>query len=491
MLILIGIGVGMADDQGAPKDQILGSSSQVVLSNELMRSLMPTLPIEILHNNDFYGFPGNGSETNPYIIEDKLIKSDSEHLIEIEDTTAYFIIRNCILDGGVSSRAGIMLENVTHGTILNNTITDIPDDGIDIRNCSYNIIHRNTIFNCKQIGIHLSGYTITTSGVSEYQVSIRNNITDNVIYNCIGGMTLSSTAYNIVENNTIFDGSTVDSNRFNGITLLGRKDLYKKEFLSGNHLIQDNLISDFEIGIHIQEAINNSILNNTIHKNENVGLYAADASENNLIKWNDFIYNSPAMPKPTRPQASGRGLNNTFTHNFWDDGRLPDKDVNGFADEPYLLAGDNKDEFPLSQYNNPQTSSFDIIARPIVLSPSASEPAQGTTEIRWAPAIDYQGHAITYDLYYSTDWFTDETWTEIITGISDTNYEWEAPDSSGDCRIKVVATCAEGESVEAFSETVQLKLATPGWSFLTLFSVLCLIVGFRRIHKRNILSRRT
>jgi len=189
------------------------------------------------------------------------------------------------------------------------------------------------------------------------------------------------------------------------------------------------------------------------------------------------------MPKPSRPQASDNGLNNTFAHNFWDDGRLPDNDQDGFADVPYFIWGDHYDNSPLTHYNNPQTLSLHIIARPIILSPDANESVQGLAKILWASAIDYKEHSITYDLYYSTDW--GESWTEIITGISDTSYEWDAPDSSGDCRIKVVATCAQGKSVDAFSEELRLKSAIPGWTFLTLLSVFCLIVALRRFKRKS------
>ncbi len=493
LLILTGVGIGGADDQGTPRAFSVSSFSQVALSNDpniMLGSILSTPPIVILSNNAFksYGFPGNGSETNPYLIEDKLIISDSSQLIEIEDTTAYFIIRNCILDGLGTSSMGILLENVTHGTILNNTITEIDDDGITARNCSYNTIQRNTIFNCDGIGIHIYGYT--SSGgttITVYQVSLHNNISDNVIYNCHGGISFTSTAYNIVENNTLFNGTIPEGSddKYVGIILLGKKEgeVYKEEFPSGNHLIQNNLISKFDRGIHIQESINNSILNNTIYGNDAMGISTTDDSENILIKWNDFIYNNPSMPKPTRSQANDQGLNNTLTHNFWDDGRLPDNDQDGFADAPYLFEADHYDNSPLSQYNNPQTLSFDIIARPIILTPNASGSVRGLTKILWAPAIDYKGHSITYDLYYSTDW--GESWTEIITGISDTNYEWKAPDTSSRCRIKVVATCAEGESVEAFSDELQLRLAIPGWTFLTLLSVFCLIVALRRFKRKS------
>ncbi|MFX0204785.1 MAG: nitrous oxide reductase family maturation protein NosD [Candidatus Hodarchaeota archaeon] len=489
----IGMGIGVTSDQVTPT---ISSFSQVALSNDphvMMGFIQSTPPIVIGGNNDFksYGFPGNGSEFNPYVIENKRIISEASHLIEIEDTTAYFIIRNCTLNGLETSSMGISLDNVTYATITNNTIFDIHDDGIEAGNCSFNTIHGNTIFNCGGIAIHIYGYihSSTSGGITTrvHCVSLYNNISDNVIYSCLGGISFGSAGYTIIENNTIFNGAYGDylGEKYHGITILGddEGDIYKDEFPAGNHLIQNNLISKFGRGIHIQESIDNLILNNTIHGNDDIGISTSDKSENILIKWNDFIYNNPSMPKPIKPQASGRGVNITFTHNFWDEGRLPDNDQDGFADVPYSIYGDNYDNNPLTQYNNPQTLTFDIITRPIILSPNASKSVRGSTNILWASAIDYKGHSFTYDLYYSTDW--GESWTEIVTGISDTNYEWKAPDVSTGCRIKVIATCAQGVSVDAFSEELRLKSAIPGWTFLTIFSVLCLGVVLSKIKRKS------
>ncbi|MCK5409911.1 MAG: hypothetical protein KAJ30_06560, partial [Candidatus Heimdallarchaeota archaeon] len=44
-----------------------------------------------------YGFPGNGSEENPFIIENYEISNLDVHGIAIYNVDQYFIIRNCVL----------------------------------------------------------------------------------------------------------------------------------------------------------------------------------------------------------------------------------------------------------------------------------------------------------------------------------------------------------------------------------------------------------
>ena len=81
----------------------------------------PHSPIIITCDGNFsdYGFPGNGSAVNPFIIENYNITTNDEIGISILDTTKFFIIRNCYID---AYRRGIDIENTAIGTasIINN-----------------------------------------------------------------------------------------------------------------------------------------------------------------------------------------------------------------------------------------------------------------------------------------------------------------------------------------------------------------------------------
>ena len=65
---------------------------------------------------------GSGSWTDPYVIENITINGQgSGNCIEIRNSDAYFIVRNCTLyNSGTSNNAGIKLDNVENGTIINN-----------------------------------------------------------------------------------------------------------------------------------------------------------------------------------------------------------------------------------------------------------------------------------------------------------------------------------------------------------------------------------
>jgi len=86
-------------------------------------------PIFIGNNTDFLPangvVSGNGTEENPYIIENWEIDArGTDYCIRIENTTAHFVIRNCKLWNATSAavtedKFGILLRNVMNGTILN------------------------------------------------------------------------------------------------------------------------------------------------------------------------------------------------------------------------------------------------------------------------------------------------------------------------------------------------------------------------------------
>ena len=107
-------------------------------------------PISIHNNDDFatYGFPGNGSEADPYRIEYFNITTTADDAIGILTTDVYFIIQHCYLQ---SNRYGILLKynGVGLGTIFNNTICNTDKYGIYVTNNNGITIANNTLDNPK------------------------------------------------------------------------------------------------------------------------------------------------------------------------------------------------------------------------------------------------------------------------------------------------------------------------------------------------------
>jgi len=83
-------------------------------------------PIFIDDNTDFsrLGFSGEGTPTDPYVLEGLNITSSSNNLISISGTTAYFQIQDCLLNGLYLSACGIRLSNVFHGSVNDNILVN-------------------------------------------------------------------------------------------------------------------------------------------------------------------------------------------------------------------------------------------------------------------------------------------------------------------------------------------------------------------------------
>ncbi|MDI6642237.1 MAG: hypothetical protein QME68_08025, partial [Elusimicrobiota bacterium] len=101
-----------------------GSHSNVSALDE-SKTLITCSPLYINGNDNFAsqatteGWQGDGSEANPYIIEnyDININGNKSDGIKISNTNVYFIIRSCKIYGCGNWYASIQLSNVTNGRI--------------------------------------------------------------------------------------------------------------------------------------------------------------------------------------------------------------------------------------------------------------------------------------------------------------------------------------------------------------------------------------
>jgi parallel beta-helix repeat protein len=219
-------------------------------------------PIQVSQNSDFetLGFLGSGTESNPYIIEGLYITNSSMFLIDIQDTTAYFVIRDNILDGINGEFTGIYFVNVEHGSIENNSIYNC-ENGIYLQTSFYNYISNNTIRFNKANGIFLLN-------------SDDNIISNNSIY----GNGETGTGNGI--------GAAVDpslsihvSNRGNGIFLDPADD---------NVIVNNRIFENVENGVYLYQSDDTIIANNTINNNGANGIYLNNSNMNTIS--NNSIY---------------------------------------------------------------------------------------------------------------------------------------------------------------------------------------------------------
>ncbi len=236
---------------------------------------------------------GSGSWADPYVIENVTLDGQgSSNCIEIRNSDAYFIIRNCSLyNSSSSTKAGIKLDNVDSGKIIKNNCSDDNSLGTYLYYSNNNTLSGNTANN--------NGYGI----------------------------------YLFFSNNNTLSGNTANNN-YNGIYLEGSNS----SNLSGNTASHNN-----NYGICLEVSNNNTLSGNTANNNYN-GIFLSPGN-NNLI-YNNILINN-------RVNAKDDGINNQWDNgtvgNYWDDYGGKDQDDDGIGDTPYLISGTAgaQDSFPI------------------------------------------------------------------------------------------------------------------------------------------------
>ncbi|MGD9381533.1 MAG: NosD domain-containing protein, partial [Candidatus Thorarchaeota archaeon] len=285
------------------------------ISHGYEKSYTPHSPIVITNESNFtdLGFPGNGSLTNPYMIQGLEI-STSGDCISITDIRANFTIRDCMFTSGASeSGNGILLDNSTSGTIENCTITN-KDIGINLDHADFPSVYICDISGCR-IGVYaliLFNFTITDTDVydcsrygiclsfTRYSEVLRNDVQRS--YYC--GIVLSSSDDSIVADNTVSDHLYGSSNylfiAFGGISLewCDRCEVANNTLLnndvSGIYLydlhhtvIENNSLSGGPRGVWADEAYDCSLIDNNMDNHSIADVYL-DESSNCTISSNQM-----------------------------------------------------------------------------------------------------------------------------------------------------------------------------------------------------------
>lgn len=197
---------------------------------------------------------------------------------------------------------GIMIKDSDTNTLINNTILNCLNTGIEIYNqtssSTNNMIYNNTcnfntygidMYGSASINNHIINNTIknnTGHGIYLRYYTQYNNITNNTVkYNGLlpsfaSGIKFQNTFYTKVINNTVFTNGE-------GISF------YKSEF----NRIEFNEISGCEKGINLEvNSNNNFILNNSISNNSNYGVRMYNVTLNTFA--NNTAFNHTTLIKP-------------------------------------------------------------------------------------------------------------------------------------------------------------------------------------------------
>jgi parallel beta-helix repeat protein len=241
-----------------------------ILTHNSMKICTPHSPIVITNESDFsdFGFPGNGSASDPYLIQGLDISTTGD-CISISDIKANFTIKDCILTSeSHESGYGIFLDNSTSGTIEGCTIIN-KDLGIKLDHANFSSVNTCNISNCR-FGVYafwLFNCSITDNHVydcSEYGIfftftlyseALNNTVHDN--YYC--GIVLSSTDVSKVVNNTVYNNLYGSRNiffeQFGGISL---------EWSDKCVVINNTVINNNEAGIYLYGLYNTTLENNSV-----------------------------------------------------------------------------------------------------------------------------------------------------------------------------------------------------------------------------------
>ncbi|MHA2327042.1 MAG: right-handed parallel beta-helix repeat-containing protein [Candidatus Hodarchaeales archaeon] len=265
------------------------------LKRTMTQSYIEREPISI--SSDFQlnnsGFKGNGTLDDPIRIENFNITDPTDTLvglIDIRSTTYYFLIVNCLINGLGTTGNGIYFDDVSHGTIVNNTIYDNGWNGILVTASESITIESNTIYDSGGPGITIDPGSDNSSIIRNHVYSNggsgivvekadSNKIFNNSIYeNVWNGIHLRNSSYNFISNNSIHDHA------YTGILL----------FSSSYNILSHNTMYNHGtrgIGVGEADSNNNTLFSNTIYNSGGSGILVA-TFQVNLNIYNTIINNT-------------------------------------------------------------------------------------------------------------------------------------------------------------------------------------------------------
>jgi len=349
------------DDRGLSFRDLSADSNSAIVSCEcgvegILRNLgnVSIKTNDILHtsihingNADFAsqasanGWPGDGTERNPYIIEAYEIDANGgSYGIWIENTCVWFVIRNCKVWNATDYNTypwgtGISLANVTNGTLENNTCSG-NEKGICLNWASRNnTITNNNCYGNEGEGIYLldaTNNTITNNTCSKNRGGIfllgsNNTITNNNCSNNSDGIVVFSGVPPFSSNNTITN-NTCSGNSYKGIYLFSSPNNiltnnycfgngYGIVVVSSNNTITRNYCLNNSCGIDFNFATYNTITNNNCSGNSEYGMRLSFSSTN-MILYNNFHSNIKYAIYITNNSTG----NTIHYNNFWQNNRV-------------------------------------------------------------------------------------------------------------------------------------------------------------------------
>ncbi|MBD3157531.1 MAG: hypothetical protein GF309_01970 [Candidatus Lokiarchaeota archaeon] len=232
-------------------------------------------PIIIDSKSDWkdQGWPGEGTEMNPYRIENLNI-TDTGNCINISNTNVHFLVNSCYLSGTPEkAKHAIHLQNVSYATIKGCT-GSLKNRGIVLQSCHKCSIEKNDLRLTNQSGILINNSTHcyllenTVLSANAYGMHFENS-------------TQCTIANNLVSRN-LYDGiSIARGDRFtlaNNSAYRNVRTGYTLQDVSNSVLINETISSNSDEGVMLSECDNVTITNCTATFNNYAGISISSSS---------------------------------------------------------------------------------------------------------------------------------------------------------------------------------------------------------------------
>lgn len=225
------------------------------------------------------GWPGDGSESNPYRIEGYNI-THTGFIIQIENVTMFFEIRNCYL---ASNSSGVHIESSSDCEVYSNDFDNASIEICDSGNCE---IYSNEFYNGSEIRINCC-FQVSVSDVrviapSDQGILVSNsshcNISNSILYSSpIAGIVAMDSLSCSFTSNTI-------SHCQNGILICNDTS---SSLFTNNYIFNQS-----EYGIKVESGSDNWIYANIV-ASEGTGFFLDDGVQNH---WDDGFFLGNFLP---------------------------------------------------------------------------------------------------------------------------------------------------------------------------------------------------
>jgi nitrous oxidase accessory protein len=280
-------------------------------------------------------------ETGKNVFE---ITADNVEIIgfTIKDSTNRTISGDPFDPSSYVDACGIYAGTCTGTKIVRNIVKN-NFEGIVFADCSDILVSENQITGNIHEGIRIvysSSVTLVENNIVGNHFPMQSTSTGLVVFHCSNSkVTENQIAANdngaVVSNSqgiTVSDNSITD-NRFHGLNLVGG---------NGNKVF-GNTMRNNTYGICPSGSTNTQIYENTLQENE-YGI-ACYGSSNNFVYHNYFIDNSGQVSNFHGTETNS--WDNGSEGNYWSDYNGTDADEDGIGDVPYVIDGNNQDNYPL------------------------------------------------------------------------------------------------------------------------------------------------